>query len=133
MIFLLHAEIFLGEFLPPAWPKVALIGLLYKRVILSHKAAERLGEKMDDQAIGTGPYRFVGWQRGVHFTMRRNDKYWDKAPNIREIVWRPIKEDADRVAAIESGQAEVHALRKDLVWKPRPDEKIPLANARYQS
>jgi len=88
-------------------PKVALLGLLYNRVILSHKAAERLGEKMDDQAIGTGPYRFTGWQRGVHFTMRRNDKYWDKAPIIREIVWRPIKEDAARVAAIESGQADI--------------------------
>ena len=88
-------------------PKVALLGLLYNRVILSHKAAERLGEKMDEQANGTGPYRYVSWQRGVNFTMRRNDKYWGKAPSIREIVWRPIKEDAARVAAIESGQADV--------------------------
>jgi peptide/nickel transport system substrate-binding protein len=47
-------------------PKVALLGLLYNRVILSQKAAERLGEKLDDQAIGTGPYRFAGWQRGAH-------------------------------------------------------------------
>lgn len=88
-------------------PKVALLGLLYNRVILSQKAAEKFGDKMDEQAIGTGPYRYVSWQRGVNFTMRRNDKYWDKAPAIREIVWRPIKEDAARVAAIESGQADI--------------------------
>ena len=88
-------------------PKVALLGLLYNRVILSQKAAERLGEKLDDQAIGTGPYRFVGWQRGAHFTMRRNDKYWGAPPNVREIVWRPVKEDAARIAAIESGQADI--------------------------
>ena len=88
-------------------PKVALLEQLYNRVILSQKAAERLGDKLDDQAIGTGPYRFVGWQRGTHFTMRRNDKYWGPAPAVREIVWRPIKEDAARIAAIESGQAHI--------------------------
>jgi hypothetical protein len=29
--------------------------------------------------------------------------------------------------------ADVYALRKDLIWKPRPDEKIPLVNARFQN
>jgi hypothetical protein len=29
--------------------------------------------------------------------------------------------------------ADVYAVRKDLVWKPRPDEKIPLVNARSQT
>lgn len=88
-------------------PKVALLSLLYNRIILSHKAAERLGDKVDTQAIGTGPYRYVSWQRGGYFTMRRNDKYWGRAATIREIVWRPIKEPAARVAAIESGQADI--------------------------
>jgi peptide/nickel transport system substrate-binding protein len=27
---------------------------------------------------------------------------------------------------------DVYAVRKDLIWKPRPDEKIPLVNARFQ-
>ncbi|MSP37221.1 MAG: hypothetical protein EXR70_01850 [Deltaproteobacteria bacterium] len=88
-------------------PKVALLSLLYNRMILSHKAAERLGDKIDDHAIGTGPYRFVSWQRGAHFAMRRNDKYWGRAAAVQEVVWRPIKESAARVAAIESGQADI--------------------------
>lgn len=88
-------------------PKAALLPLLYNRVILSHKAAERLGDRLDEQAIGTGPYRFVGWGRGAHFTMRRNDKYWRKGGSVREIIWRPIKEDAARIAALEAGQADV--------------------------
>jgi len=29
--------------------------------------------------------------------------------------------------------ADVYAVRKDLIWKPRPDEKIPLVNARFQN
>jgi peptide/nickel transport system substrate-binding protein len=88
-------------------PKAALLTLLRNRLILSHKAAERLGDKVDEQAIGTGPYRFTGWERGSHFTMVRNDKYWGKPANIREVIWRPIKEDAARMAALEAGQADI--------------------------
>jgi peptide/nickel transport system substrate-binding protein len=88
-------------------PKAALLPLLYTRVILSHKAAERLGDKLDDHAIGTGPYRFVSWERGSHFTMRRNEKYWRKGGDIREVIWQPIKEDAARLAALEAGQADI--------------------------
>jgi hypothetical protein len=29
--------------------------------------------------------------------------------------------------------ADVYAVRKDLVWKSRPDEQIPLVNARFQT
>ncbi|MGH7771669.1 MAG: ABC transporter substrate-binding protein, partial [Candidatus Binatia bacterium] len=88
-------------------PKAALLPLLYNRVVLSHKAAERLVDKLDDHAIGTGPYRFVSWERGSHFTMARNEKYWRRPANIREIIWRPIKEDAARIAALEAGQADI--------------------------
>jgi peptide/nickel transport system substrate-binding protein len=88
-------------------PKAALLTLLRNRIILSQKAAERLGDKVDEQPIGTGPYRFAGWERGGHFTMVRNDKYWRKPANIREVIWRPIKEDAARLAALEAGQADI--------------------------
>ena len=54
-------------------PKVALLGLLYNRVILSQKAAERLGEKLDDQAIGTGPLPFcrLAARRAFHHASKR--------------------------------------------------------------
>ncbi|NIM06341.1 MAG: ABC transporter substrate-binding protein, partial [Armatimonadetes bacterium] len=81
--------------------------LLYNRVILSQKAAERLGDKLDEQAIGTGPYKFASWERGSHFSMQRNDKYWRRGGNVKEILWRPIKEDAARIAALEAGQVDI--------------------------
>jgi peptide/nickel transport system substrate-binding protein len=88
-------------------PKPALLTLLRNRLILSHTAAERLGDKVDEQPIGTGPYRFAGWERGSHFTMVRHDKYWGKPAAIKEIIWRPITEDAARMAALEAGQADI--------------------------
>ena len=29
--------------------------------------------------------------------------------------------------------ADVYAVRREVIWKPRPDEKIPIINARFQS
>src|SRR5690606_12545621 len=31
-------------------------------------------------AIGTGPYRFVEWQRGDRLVLKRNDAYWGGKP-----------------------------------------------------
>jgi peptide/nickel transport system substrate-binding protein len=102
-------------------PKAALLTLINNRLIVSHKAAERLGDKMDDQTIGTGPYRFAAWERGAHFTMVRNEKYWRQPASIPEIIWRPIKEDAARLAALESGQA-------DIINNVPPHEAMRLKN-----
>ena len=61
------------------------------------------------QAMGTGPYQLVSRQPDVQTTMKPFDGYWDKA-NVKngftEIVYRPIKENATRIAALLSGEVD---------------------------
>jgi len=60
-------------------------------------------------AMGTGPYSLVSRQPDVSTVMRAFPDYWDKA-NIKndftEIVYRPIKENATRIAALLSGEID---------------------------
>lgn len=60
-------------------------------------------------AMGTGPYQLVSRQPDVQTTMKPFDGYWDKA-NVKngftEIVYRPIKENATRIAALLSGEVD---------------------------
>jgi peptide/nickel transport system substrate-binding protein len=60
-------------------------------------------------AMGTGPYTLVSRQPDVQTTMKPFDGYWDKA-NIKngysEIIYRPIKENATRIAALLSGEVD---------------------------
>jgi len=58
--------------------------------------------------IGTGPYRFVSWQQGEQVVLEANPDYWGGAPKqIRRLVFKPIPDAATRVAALESGAADI--------------------------
>jgi peptide/nickel transport system substrate-binding protein len=62
-------------------------------------------------ANGTGPFRFVSWEPEVKTVLRKNPDWWGIAAgrfegNVDEIVYRPIKSDATRMAALVSGEID---------------------------
>lgn len=57
--------------------------------------------------IGTGPYAFVDWVKGDHITMTANNKYWRGKPKIGGIVWKLVNDASTRVAALQTGQADI--------------------------
>ena len=56
--------------------------------------------------VGTGPYKFVEWIKEDHITLVANPHYWGPVPNVKRVIFRPLSNDATRVAALLSG--EVH-------------------------
>ena len=73
-------------------------------VSLSSKDA---GDQLDNYTIGTGPYKFVSWQRGGNLVLTRNDDYWGTKAQIKEVILKGVKEEAARVAGLLAGQADV--------------------------
>jgi peptide/nickel transport system substrate-binding protein len=65
------------------------------------------GDQLDSYTNGTGPYRFVSWQRGGNLVLRRNDDYWGTKGQVKEVILKGVKEEAARVAGLLSGQADV--------------------------
>jgi len=57
--------------------------------------------------IGTGPYKFVRWNKDEEIVLEANDQYWRGAPKIKTVVFRPIPDDAVRVAALQNGEVDV--------------------------
>jgi peptide/nickel transport system substrate-binding protein len=63
-------------------------------------------------ANGTGPYVLVRREADVATILRRNPKWWGYAEkrfegNVDEIVYRPIKSNATRMAALVSGELDL--------------------------
>ncbi len=59
-----------------------------------------------NKPIGTGPFKFVQWERGQYVRLDRNDKYWKPGlPYLNRIVARFIPDAATRSAALEAGEA----------------------------
>lgn len=75
--------------------------------------------------IGTGPFKFVEYQRGQYIVAERYDGYWRKGmPYVDRIVWRFIKDKSAAAAALETEQvllstynqlslADMDRLKKD--------------------
>ena len=59
-----------------------------------------------NKPIGTGPFKFVSWERGQSVRLDRNEKYWKPGlPYLSRIVARFIPDAATRSAAMETGEA----------------------------
>lgn len=84
-------------------PNALMLARLETRYIISKDA----GDQLDNYTIGTGPYKFVSWQRGGNLVLTRNDDYWGTKAQIKEVILKGVKEEAARVAGLLAGQADV--------------------------
>ena len=57
--------------------------------------------------IGTGPYKFVRWSKDEEIVLEANEHYYRGAPRIKTVVFKPIPDDAVRVAALQNGEVDV--------------------------
>jgi hypothetical protein len=84
----------------------ALLSRLETRFILS----KQYGDDLDSATAGTGPYKYLSWQRGGNLVLRRNDDYCGVKPQIREVIIKGVKEELARVAGLlaQTPLAESH-------------------------
>ncbi|HXF62195.1 MAG TPA: ABC transporter substrate-binding protein [Caldilineaceae bacterium] len=60
------------------------------------------------QAIGTGPYKFVEWTPGDRMVMEAADQpHFSGQPRLQRLVWRPVAEGTTRVVELKTGQAHI--------------------------
>ena len=80
--------------------------------------------------VGTGPFKFVEWQRGSRIVGERNDAYWGDKPYWKTVTLRPLSNNTTRVAALLSGDVDLieDPPTTDLA-KLKNDPKITLAKA----
>ncbi|MGB3273225.1 MAG: ABC transporter substrate-binding protein [Xanthobacteraceae bacterium] len=55
--------------------------------------------------VGTGPFKFVQYERGQHIIADRNPNYWRSGqPYLDRIVWRVVTDRSAAAAQVEAGQ-----------------------------
>lgn len=67
------------------------------------------GHDFASEPVGTGPYKFVSWERGSQITLEKFDDYWDETekPTIKTIIFKQIPEGTSRTLALETGEVDV--------------------------
>lgn len=75
--------------------------------MISPAALAKYGDKINQNPVGTGPYRFVEWLPGNRIILERNDNYWGPKPKIKRLDFRFVKESGARLMMLESGEADI--------------------------
>ena len=77
-------------------------------VMQSEKVIREKGhEWMQENPIGTGPYKLVRWARKQEHLLVRNDDYWGPKPAFKYVRVRIIPEQATQIAELISGGVDV--------------------------
>ena len=70
-----------------------------------YEGGDVLKNPANNAPIGTGPYKFVEWERGSHIVLEKNPDYWDTGkPMLDKLVVRIYPDPSARVAAFEAGE-----------------------------
>ncbi|MDR1731656.1 MAG: ABC transporter substrate-binding protein [Synergistaceae bacterium] len=75
--------------------------------ILNRKAVEAAGENYGMNPVGTGPFKFVSWQKGDRYVLERFDDYWGPKINFKTLEVRSIPEPTNRMIELETGGVDI--------------------------
>ncbi len=61
---------------------------------------------IDPTGAGTGAYEFVSSVPGSTYTLKANENYWNGAPEVKEVVYDVVADEATAVARLQTGEAD---------------------------
>ena len=89
-------------------PYPLFVERLTAQVMQSEKVIKEKGhEWMQENPIGTGPYKLVRWQKKQEHVLVRNDDYWGPKPAFKNVRIRIIPEQATQIAELISGGVDI--------------------------
>ena len=90
----------------PYAPGLYMLG--YYLPIVPPKYIQQAGdEKYNTDPVGSGPYKLAKWTRGEEIVLEAFDKYYGPKPAYDRVVFKANPEEASRVAALLTGEAQV--------------------------
>ena len=76
-------------------------------LIVSPAAVKEYGADFGRHPSGTGAYKFAEWEANSRVVVEKNPDYWDGAPDLEAIIYRPITDANTRIAEMLSGGLDI--------------------------
>lgn len=83
------------------------LAMSYAAPIVSPTALKTYNNNVNEHPTGTGPYKFVAWDRGQQVILTRNDEYWGKPAHVQNLIYRTMPETSARVVALNNGEVDI--------------------------
>ena len=89
-------------------PYPLFVERLTAQVMQSEKIIKEKGhEWMQENPVGTGPYKLVKWSKKQEHLLIRNEDYWGSKPAYKYVRVRIIPEQATQIAELMSGGVDI--------------------------
>ena len=86
----------------------ALLAQLVKlSVVPEHVAGKMSKEEFNAAPLGSGPYVFDSWDRGVQVKLTKNADYWGEPGPFETVVFKAVSDAATRVANLRAGTTDL--------------------------
>jgi len=87
---------------PPLFAQLVKLSIVPKHVV------EKVGkDAFNLNPVGSGPYKFDKWTRGVEVTVTRNDAYWGDKGVFPKVAFRAVPDAATRLANLQAGASDL--------------------------
>lgn len=75
--------------------------------IVSPTAVKKNNGILNENPVGTGPYKFVKWEKGQYVELVAFDEYWGDKPKVKKAVYKFTKENSVRASDLISGAIDI--------------------------
>lgn len=75
--------------------------------IVSMTAVNKFGTDFSTNPVGTGPYKFVKWNRDDKIILTANVNHWSGEPAIDKLVFSSIPDNSERLLELQQGNIHV--------------------------
>lgn len=107
-------------------PYPVLMAQLVKLSIVPKAYVTSAGdEAFNKKPIGSGPYEFVEWKKGIKVVLKANTAYWRGKPPFPMVEFHAVPEKSTRVANLRTGKSDlVVSLDADIAAQLKGDSKV---------
>lgn len=91
----------------PSTPFLANLAMVMAAPMVSPKALKENNNNVNQKPVGTGPYKFVSWEKDQNVVLVRNDEYWGTKALTKNVIFKFIKDNSARVVALNNGEADM--------------------------
>jgi peptide/nickel transport system substrate-binding protein len=93
------------------------IGILPKHLL---EGKDMTTTSFNQNPVGTGRYKFAQWDKaGGAISLVRNEKYYDKIPQIKKIIYKTVAVESTKALMLQSGEANLAWLNANYAKRFR--------------
>lgn len=65
--------------------------------------------------VGSGPFRFVSYTRGVEYVIEKNPDYWGEEPEVEKVTFQTVGDSDARLNGVSSGSLDIALISPNQV------------------